>query len=254
MVSRARSPAAARTPTCRMPPPTIFRTRRARATNSREPHTREPTGAASPLERQKVMESTGRAKSATGRPRATAALKMRAPSRCTATPWACAAVAVVRVLQADQAGGRDVDVGGANVLLHLGRGEKTTLRGYGHGLHAAEHRRARSLVVEDVGVAVEDDLLAVAGLGEHGDEIALRARGDEEGGLLARPAGRLFLQPPNGGIFLPHVVTHLGPGHRLSHGRGRKGQGVGAQIDDVVHGYLVAAVWMRWLARRPHSV
>src|SRR5215470_14983386 len=135
MVSRARSPAAASTPTCRMPPPTIFRTRRARATNSREPHTREPTGAASPLERQKVMESTERAKSATGRSRATAALKMRAPSRCTATPWAWAAAAtaaVVRVLQADQARGGDVDVGGANVLLHLGRGEKTALRGYGH--------------------------------------------------------------------------------------------------------------------------
>src|SRR5262245_23521714 len=93
MVSRAMSPAAARMPTWRIPPPTILRTRRARATNSREPQTRDPTGAASPLERQKVMESTGRAKSATGRPRATAALKMRAPSRCTATPWAWAAAA-----------------------------------------------------------------------------------------------------------------------------------------------------------------
>src|ERR1700687_3007456 len=79
MLSSATSPAAARMPTWRMPPPTIFLTRRARPTNSREPHTREPTGAARPFDRQKVMESTGRAKSATGRASATAGVKMRAP-------------------------------------------------------------------------------------------------------------------------------------------------------------------------------
>ena len=97
MDSSATTPAAASTPTWRMPPPSIFRTRRARATNSREPHTSEPTGAPRPLDRQKVSESTGRAKSATGRPSATAALNRRAPSRCTGTPaaWAAAATASI---------------------------------------------------------------------------------------------------------------------------------------------------------------
>src|SRR4029450_7933585 len=56
MVSGARRAAAGRTP-CRMPPPSICLTRRERAMNSREPQTREPTGAARPLDRQKVMES-----------------------------------------------------------------------------------------------------------------------------------------------------------------------------------------------------
>src|SRR5499425_2835385 len=45
MVSSATIPAAASTPTWRMPPPSIFRTRRARAMNSRDPHTSDPTGA-----------------------------------------------------------------------------------------------------------------------------------------------------------------------------------------------------------------
>ena len=97
MLSSATSPAAARTPTWRIPPPSIFLARRARVTNSREPQTREPTGAARPLDRQKVIESTGRAKSATGRPSATAALKMRAPSRCTGTLWARAAAATSEI-------------------------------------------------------------------------------------------------------------------------------------------------------------
>ena len=90
MRSRATIPAAAMTPTCRMPPPTSVRQRRARATNAALPQITEPTGAPSPLETQKVTESTGRVKSAAGRPRATAALKRRAPSRCTGTPasWA----------------------------------------------------------------------------------------------------------------------------------------------------------------------
>ena len=52
MVSSATSPAAAMTPACRMPPPSIFRFFRALSMNSAEPHSTEPTGALSPLDRQ----------------------------------------------------------------------------------------------------------------------------------------------------------------------------------------------------------
>ena len=95
--SSATRPAAARTPAWRMPPPSILRTRRARAMNSAGPQTTEPTGAPRPFETQKVTESTSRAKSRAGRPSATAALKSRAPSRCTGTaaPWATAATAAI---------------------------------------------------------------------------------------------------------------------------------------------------------------
>ena len=50
--SRACSPAAARTPTWRMPPPIRLRRTRASSTASREPTISEPTGAPSPLDRQ----------------------------------------------------------------------------------------------------------------------------------------------------------------------------------------------------------
>ena len=53
----ATSPAAARTPTWRMPPPTSLRARRARPMKSRSPTTTEPTGQASPFDRQNVAES-----------------------------------------------------------------------------------------------------------------------------------------------------------------------------------------------------
>src|SRR4029450_392853 len=91
-----RRPAAA-PPPCRIPPPIILRTRRACAMTSREPQISEPTGAPRPFDRQKVTESTWRVNSSAGRLRATAALKIRAPSRCTGTPaaWAASATAAI---------------------------------------------------------------------------------------------------------------------------------------------------------------
>jgi len=46
----------------------------------------EPTGAASPLEKQKLTLSAAWARSRAGTPRATAALKMRAPSMWMGMP------------------------------------------------------------------------------------------------------------------------------------------------------------------------
>ena len=147
-----------------------------------------------------------------------------------------AAVTVVRVLQAHQAGGRDVDVGRADRLLHLGRREKAALGLQREHLHAADHRAAADLGVEDVGVEVEDDFLAGLGLREHGEEVAHGAGADEERGLLAQPLGRHRLQTLDGGILVPHVVADFGAGHGLAHLRGRPRHRVGAEIDEVVHG------------------
>ena len=66
----------------RMPPPTIFRHLRARVMNSSEPHSTEPTGQDRAFERQKLTSSTSLVSSDTGTSeKATAALKIRAPSR-----------------------------------------------------------------------------------------------------------------------------------------------------------------------------
>src|SRR3989442_734390 len=46
-----------------------------------------------------------------------------------------AAVAVVRILEADEAGGGDVDVAGPHVIADLGGGEEASLGGDRQGLH-----------------------------------------------------------------------------------------------------------------------
>src|ERR1035437_3195927 len=87
--SSAMSPAAARMPACRMPPPSALRYMRERSINSALPTSSDPTGAPSPLERQNMTVSALAVSCATGMPRATEALKTRAPSRCTGRPAAC---------------------------------------------------------------------------------------------------------------------------------------------------------------------
>ena len=93
----ATRPAAAMTPTWRIPPPTILRARRARKMKSFEPTTTEPIGQARPLLRQNVSESAGPARSRGVSPNATAALKKRAPSTCSGTPCSWARSATRRV-------------------------------------------------------------------------------------------------------------------------------------------------------------
>ena len=82
----ATSPAAAMTPAWRIPPPTILRARWARAMNAASPTTTEPTGQARLFERQNVAEAPAGTRSRAGTPRATAALKSRAPSMNSGTP------------------------------------------------------------------------------------------------------------------------------------------------------------------------
>ena len=65
--------------------------------NSAEPASIDPTGALSPFDRQNITESTGMVRSRTSALSPIAALKMRAPSRCTGNPasWATAQSACV---------------------------------------------------------------------------------------------------------------------------------------------------------------
>ena len=129
------------------------------------PHTTEPTGAPSPFDRQKVTESTG-AREIGRRPRssATAALKRRAPSRCTGTPRvvrdrghrarsprACSRCRRARLCvfsMAHEAGLGQVDVARAGSRSRTCSGrEEAARRLDGPRLHAAETaapRRPRS--------------------------------------------------------------------------------------------------------------
>ena len=86
MLSRAISPAAASTPTWRMPPPRRLRHRTASSTDSSDPQKMLPIGHASPFDRQNVTVSAQAAISEASTPSATEALKIRAPSRWTRRP------------------------------------------------------------------------------------------------------------------------------------------------------------------------
>eukprot|EP00968_Pinguiococcus_pyrenoidosus_P001944 scaffold97_cov261-Pinguiococcus_pyrenoidosus.AAC.35 len=74
-------PGAARTPTCRMPPPSAFLIRRARRMKASGPMSSEPAGAPRPLLKHTLTLSTGAQRVPTSTPRLVAALKIRAPSR-----------------------------------------------------------------------------------------------------------------------------------------------------------------------------
>lgn len=62
--------------------------------NSSVPHTREPTGQLSPLDRQKVIESRFLVKFFTSVLSPTEALKMRDPSQCSLRSWLWATSAI----------------------------------------------------------------------------------------------------------------------------------------------------------------
>ena len=94
--SSATRPAAAITPACRQAPPNRILIRRPSRICSAVPQTSDPIGAPSPFETQNISVSTSAAYSATSTPEAALALKIRAPSRWTATPASSATLRMAR--------------------------------------------------------------------------------------------------------------------------------------------------------------
>ena len=172
--SSATRPAAASTPAWRMPPPSILRTRRARAMKSREPHTSEPTGAPRPLDRQNVTESTAaRSRPPAARrdhgieearavevhrrrrrgPRRPPRRSPRACSRCRRGGCACS-----RGRPGPSPGGGCWRAGSPPAPARASGSRRGLDR---HGSARRRRRRAPAhLVIEDVGVGVEHDFLA----------------------------------------------------------------------------------------------
>ena len=83
-------------PACRHAPPNRIFSRRASRMCSRVPQTSDPIGAPSPFETQNIMVSTSRVYSDTSTPAATAALKIRAPSRWIGTALSSATLRIAR--------------------------------------------------------------------------------------------------------------------------------------------------------------
>ena len=107
-------------------------------------------------------------------------------------------------------------------------------------MQLAEHRRAALFVEEDVGLRVQEDLVAALRQGVERDLVGHRARGAEDRRLLAEQSRRLVLQAVDGRVVPEDVVTDLGRGHRPTHLRPRLGDRVAAHVDDPDGTVLVA--------------
>ena len=139
---------------------------------------------------------------------------------------------VVGVLDAQQAGARAV------VVVRLDGGSDRLRRQLAAGIggqreqhHAAEHRGAPGLVLEDVRLIAEQDLFAAPRLRQHRNQVALRAGGHEQARLLAEQRRHPLLQAIHGGVVAVHVVAELGVVHGAPHVAGRVGHGVAAQVN-----------------------
>jgi hypothetical protein len=97
---------------------------------------------------------------------------------------------------------------------------------------ADDHRVAGRLVDDHVMLAAGDRLLAPAQVRHLGDEVAHRARGDEQAGFLAEQLRGSLLEGSDGRIVAEDVVADLCVGHGTAHLGGRTGDGVGAEIEE----------------------
>ena len=209
-----------------------------------------PTGQASPLERQNETVSACAAIRLALVSSASAALKMRAPSRWTREavamrqfgdrghvrkPDRLAAAAVVRVFHRDQRGRREMRIGRRLELAFELVEREFAVVGIADRSehHAAQRGRATRLVKIGVGARAEHRLGAARAMHQHRDQIAHRAAGDQQRGFLAHRVRRHRLEPIDGGVLAVNVVAQLGARDRLAHLGRRQGDGVAAQIDHV---------------------
>ena len=231
-----------------MPPPSTLRVRCARAINSRLPHKSDPTGHPSPFDRQNDTVSASLAISFGVVSSASAALKIRAPSRCSGifSPMRRrgnfrhvrqldrrAAASVVRVLDHDQRRLREMIVGRRAQLAREFAGVEFAVVGVGNRAEhdASQSRRAAGFVQIGVRLRADDRLGPARAVRQHRGQVAHRAARHQQRGLLAHHRRRHRLEPVDAGVLAVNVVTQLGARDRLAHLRRRQGYGVAAQID-----------------------
>ena len=232
-------------PACRIPPPHIFRKRRARSTSARVPASALPTGAPSPFEKQTLMVSNGAAEIGHGGPCRDARVPDARSVEVNGEP-ACArrvgegsrvarvedaaARAVVGVLERDERRARVV----VGVRLHareqLLDAEEATRPGDDE-LHAAEHGRRADLVERDVCALADDDLVARPGLAGNRELVAHGPRWHEERGFLSGDCRHLALEGEHARVLPEDVVADGGVGHRAAHAGGRPRDGVAAKVN-----------------------
>ncbi len=251
--SSATRPAAASTPTWRIPPPRSLRARRARAMNGAGPTTTEPIGRRQPLREAEGDRVGGRGQRSRfdaqrdGGVEEPGAVDVQGHAAIVGDgrdalqvrdrQWLAPGVGV-RVLQHDQPGDGLVDVRRvAKGGLDLGRvqGPVGTLA-QGADRRPHDDGVAARLVQDRVGHLAGDGLVATGKVRHQRDQVAHRAARHEQAGLLAQERGGTGLELVDRGVVTEDVVADPGSGHRAAHGVGGVGDGVGAEIDHGGHG------------------
>ncbi|MCK7533860.1 MAG: hypothetical protein MZV63_23950 [Marinilabiliales bacterium] len=248
----ATMPGAAITPAWRMPPPRIFRIRRASSTKRGGPaderadrrrqafrqaeldrrHVPRPVGDRAPgrhggVEEPRAVEVDGQAvlggdarrtsREVLGREdprRRSGCACSRGRSRPAARSGSSGSCAPAGEWRPRSASSGSVP----SALVRTGRKHQ-----------AAERRRPAVLVVIDVRLVAQDDVLAAPAVREQRREVAHRAARDEHGGFLAGHLRGKRLQAIDRRIVAEHVVADLGGRHGLAHGRRGDGDRVASQ-------------------------
>ena len=104
-----------------------------------------------------------------------------------------------------------------------------------------------------------NEVVAAFGVRHHRNQIGHGSARHVERGFLPEQRGRERLQTVDRRVLAVRVVADLRGGHCRAHRFRRPGDGVAAQVDDVVHGAVFATgrmspSWITVIARWPSRV
>ena len=142
-----------------------------------------------------------------------------------------AAAGVAGVLDRDEARRRRVAGVRADRRLDLGAGEDAVRPDEGRQDHAGEHPRRAAFRGEGMRGAIEQDLVAGAGVDLDRDLVAHRPRREIQRRLHPEQAGDHLLEEVDRRVLPALLVPDLGGAHVRAHLRGRSGLGIAVQVN-----------------------
>ena len=147
----------------------------------------------------------------------------------------------MRILDADEARGREMHIAAADGAADLGQLQPPLLVvGDGAQTQTAQGGGSPHFVVHDVRFVPQYHLVAALAMGEHRCQVALRAAGCEEGRLLAHYLRRHRLQAVYRRVVPEHVVSQRRLRDRFQHLRRRQSDSIAPEVNDL-HGLIKRA-------------
>src|SRR5580765_3543843 len=102
--------------------------------------------------------------------------------------------------------------------------------------YSGNDRGSSKLVIQDMAAIFCNDLLTGFGMHFDGDLVAHAAGRNPQSRLFFKDLSGALLQPVDSRIITKNIVTHLGIGHRFTHGIGWFCNCVAAEIDHELSG------------------